>query len=52
MAVVTTSPERSEAAGRQGASRRAALTHAAPFLGMLLLAAPQGLFGGATARRV
>jgi branched-chain amino acid transport system permease protein len=38
MAVVTTSPERSEAAARESGTWRAALTHAAPLLGMLVLA--------------
>jgi branched-chain amino acid transport system ATP-binding protein/branched-chain amino acid transport system permease protein len=38
MAVVTTSPERSDAAVHDSGTWRAALTHAAPFLGMLVLA--------------
>jgi branched-chain amino acid transport system permease protein len=38
MAVVTTSSERSEAAGHESGTWRAALTHAAPFIGMLVIA--------------
>ena len=38
MAVVTTSPERGETAVHDSGTWRAALTHAAPFLGMLVLA--------------
>jgi branched-chain amino acid transport system ATP-binding protein/branched-chain amino acid transport system permease protein len=38
MAVVTTSPERSDAAVPDSGTWRAALTHAAPFFGMLVLA--------------
>ena len=47
MTSVTTTPAQHEAG-----TIRAVLPQLAPFAGILVLAAPQGLFGASTARRV